>query len=60
MWADYLTVTQGGDGWEEVLDAWAPILVIAADDAFVARLAAAGWTELHADDDGTVMRASGQ
>ena len=38
VWADYLTVTQGGDGWEEVLDAWAPTLVIAADDAFVARL----------------------
>ena len=60
VWADYLTVTQGGDGWEDVLAAWAPTLVIAADDAFVARLAAAGWTELHADEDGTVMRAPGQ
>ncbi len=60
VWADYLTVTQGADGWQDVLAAWAPTLVIAADDAFVARLAAAGWTELYADDDGTVMRAPGQ
>ena len=60
VWADYLTVTQGGDGWEDVLAAWAPTLVIATDDAFAARLAAAGWTELHADEDGTVMRAPGR
>ena len=30
VWADYLTVTQGGDGWEDVLAAWAPTLVVAA------------------------------
>ena len=60
VWADYLTVTQGADGWEDVLAAWAPTLVVATDDALVARLAAVGWTELHADDDGTVMRAPGQ
>ena len=60
MWADYLTVTQGADGWQDVLAAWAPTLVVATDDALVARLAAVGWTELHADDDGTVMRAPGR
>ena len=60
VWADYLTITQGADGWQDVLAAWGPTLVIAADDAFAARLAAAGWAELYADDDGTVMRAPGQ
>ena len=60
VWSDYLRVTQGAEGWEDVLAAWAPTLVIAADDAFKARLAALGWTELHADDDGSVMRAPGQ
>jgi hypothetical protein len=59
VWADYLTVTQGGDGWENVLGAWDPTLVIATDQAFAERLVATGWTELHADADGSLLRSPG-
>ena len=55
VWADYLAVTRGGDGWEDILAAWSPALVVADDESFAARLAAVGWTAIHADADGTVL-----
>lgn len=58
VWDDYLTVTRGGEGWEQVLAAWEPALAVADDAGFAARLAAAGWTEVYADVDGTVFRRS--
>ena len=43
------------------LDDWGVTVVVAAgasEDAFVARLEAAGWTSTYSDDDGTVLRRS--
>jgi hypothetical protein len=59
VWADYFTITRGGEGWENALAAWAPALVVAEDSDFAERLVAAGWTEVHVDADGSVLRAPG-
>ena len=48
VWAGYLDGTQGGDGWEEVLEGGRPTLVDRRGTmSFVDRLAAAGTVELH-------------
>ena len=60
VWDDYERVVDGGDGWQQ-LDDWEVTVVVAAgasEDAFVARLEAAGWTTVYADGDGTVLRRS--
>ena len=59
VWADYVAVTQGGDGWQDVLASGSPELVVATDPAFAERLAGEGWTELHSDDDGSLLRSPG-
>ena len=59
VWGDYFAITRGAAGWEDALAAWDPALVVADNPAFAERLAAAGWTEVHADDDGSVFRAPG-
>jgi hypothetical protein len=59
VWTDYFAITRGADGWENALASWSPALVVADDPAFAERLVAAGWTEVHADDDGSVFRAPG-
>jgi hypothetical protein len=55
VWADYFAVTQGAGDWNEILSSWDPALIVTDDGSFSARLVAKGWTELHADDDGTVL-----
>jgi hypothetical protein len=59
VWADYLTVTQAGDDWEEVLVTWDPELVVADNGDFAERLVVLGWTKVYADSEGTVLRAPG-
>ncbi len=56
VWDDYEAVVDGQDGWQEILDRWGVTVVVtlADDEAFVARLAADGWVEIHRDDDGAV------
>lgn len=58
VWDDYDTVRTGADGWQDILASWAPTVIVATvkEDAFVARLEAAGWTKTYADDDGTILR----
>jgi hypothetical protein len=55
VWADYLAVTQGGLGWEDVLAAWDPTVIITDDPLFAERLVGAGWTEQYADPDGILL-----
>jgi len=59
VWDDYETVTQGRDGWQQILERWGVTLAVVpnGDDAFHARLTSAGWTELFADADGWLLRA---
>ena len=59
VWDDYEAVTQGRDGWQAILERWGVTLAVvpADDDAFHDRLTAAGWSELFADDDGSLLRA---
>ena len=58
VWDDFDTAHRGGDGWQQILAAWAPTFVVATKDEapFVARLKAAGWTEFYRDDEGTILR----
>jgi hypothetical protein len=55
IWSDYLLVTRGGAGWEDVLASWDAQLIVADDSAFVERLLAAGWTERYTDDAGSLL-----
>jgi hypothetical protein len=59
VWDDYEAVTQGRDGWQAILDRWGVTLAVVpkGDQAFHDRLTAAGWSELFADDDGSLLRA---
>ena len=59
VWDDYDAVHRGTDGWPAILASWAPTYVVATDDedAFVARLKAAGWRDAYQDDDGTILAA---
>jgi hypothetical protein len=59
VWEDYEAVTQGRDGWEEILGRWGVTLAVvpASDVAFHDRLVTAGWTKLFADGDGSLLRA---
>jgi hypothetical protein len=59
VWTDYFAITRGAAGWEGTLAAWDPALIVADDPAFTERLVAAGWTEVHADEDGSVLRPPG-
>jgi hypothetical protein len=59
VWEIYFVITRGADGWELALAAWSPALVVADDPSFADRLVDAGWTEIHADADGSVLRAPG-
>jgi hypothetical protein len=49
-------------GWEEVLDRWGVTIAVATaeEEGFAARLAAAGWVERYADDDGRILTAPGR
>ena len=57
VWDEYDTVRRGGEGWQQVLAAWAPTFVVATDDegVFIGRLKAAGWSDLYHDVDGTIL-----
>lgn len=59
VWTDYEVIRSGGPRWAEALARWHPAFVVATDDddAFVARLEAAGWHDLYHDDDGTILVA---
>lgn len=61
VWDDYDTVRSGGDGWQAILARWNPTFVVATDDedAFVARLEAAGWATTFEDQDGAVLQRTG-
>jgi len=61
VWDDYETVRGGGDGWQAILTRWNPTFVVATDDedAFVARLEAAGWAKTFEDQDGAVLQRTG-
>jgi hypothetical protein len=61
-WDDYDDVASGRDGWQGVLERWGVTLVTApaGDDAFGARLAAAGWQSAYAGNDGWVYLAPGR
>jgi hypothetical protein len=58
VWDDYETVTQGRDGWQEVLDRWGVTLIVvpAGDGDFLRRLTDAGWQTRYGDEDGFVLR----
>ena len=60
VWADYLAITQGSAGWEEVLATWDPQLIVASDPAFAERLIDVGWTERYADEDGILLARPSQ
>jgi hypothetical protein len=61
VWDDYDTVHRGGDGWQAILARWNPAFVVAldSDEAFAARLVAAGWAKTYADGDGVILTAPG-
>jgi hypothetical protein len=61
VWDDYDTVHRGGDGWQAILARWNPAFAVAAesDEAFAARLVAAGWAKTYADGDGVILTAPG-
>jgi hypothetical protein len=58
VWDDYEAVTQGRDGWQDILQRWGVTLIVvpASDDAFLERLVRAGWISVHTDDDGSLLR----
>jgi hypothetical protein len=58
VWEDYEAVTEGRDGWQDILARWEVDLVVASnrDDAFRDRLVESGWQIVHADDDGSLLR----
>jgi hypothetical protein len=57
VWDAYEAVAAGREGWPAILDAWAVDLVVVdpADRAFHDRLAAAGWMEAYAGEDGWIL-----
>jgi hypothetical protein len=60
VWDDYEAVTQGGDGWQSILERWDVTLAVVpkGDDEFRDRLVAAGWHVTFSDEDGALLRAS--
>jgi len=61
-WNEYDDVASGRDGWQAILGRWGVTLaaVSPGDDAFGARLAAAGWHSAYAGNDGWVYLAPGR
>jgi hypothetical protein len=61
-WNAIDAVETGGEGWAGQLGDWAvTIAVVRADDTGLSdRLTAAGWTRVHADEDGSVLLAPGR
>jgi hypothetical protein len=61
-WDDYETVASGRDGWQAVLERWQVTLAVvpAGDDAFAARLVAAGWRPEYEGKDGRLLTAPGR
>jgi hypothetical protein len=60
VWDDYERVSNGGAGWQDTLQDWGVTWFVTggdSSDAQVARLTAAGWTRVYADDDGAILRA---
>jgi hypothetical protein len=57
VWEDYETVTSGGAGWQELLDAWDVqfVVVPARDEAYHDRLVAEGWQVTFTDADGSLF-----
>ena len=57
VWTDYDVIRSGGPRWQETLARMNPKFIVATDDedAFVARLATAGWHDAYHDDDGTIL-----
>lgn len=58
VWAEYDVVRTGAPGWEAILDGWGVTLVALQPDelAMEQRLLGAGWTRVHIDVSGTVLR----
>jgi hypothetical protein len=61
-WDDYDDVTSGRDGWQAVFERWGVTMIVVSpgDDAFGARLAAAGWQSAYAGNDGRLFTKSGR
>ncbi len=57
VWDAYEGVIAGVDGWQAQLDEWdvAFVIVPTKETSFAARLDAAGWREVHTDDDGAIF-----
>ena len=56
VWADYVPVASGEEGWERILDRWGvTVAVVAAADTGAARTPGSppGWTETYVDADGS-------
>jgi hypothetical protein len=62
VWDDADVIRHGGDGWEAILNSWAPTIVVTVDDeaALRGRLAAAGWTAVYTDKDGAILTRDGR
>jgi hypothetical protein len=58
-WDTYENITSGGESWQAQLAAWGVTMVVVPDEdpAFASRLAAAGWKQVYADDDGSIVVA---
>ena len=57
VWDAYENVIDGVDGWQAQLAAWNVSFVVVAkpDEAFAARLSAAGWRPVYSDGDGSLF-----
>jgi hypothetical protein len=61
VWDDYVRITAGIEGWDTIVSRWGvTIAVVTADNVGLRdRLVSAGWTEIYADADGSVLRQNG-
>jgi hypothetical protein len=57
VWDDYVTVTSGRSGWEQVLESWGVTIVVTAreDAALEERLLSNGWRVQTASTDGAIL-----
>ena len=58
VWDDYVRITAGIEGWDTIVSRWGvTIAVVTADNPGLRdRLVSAGWREVYADADGSVLR----
>jgi hypothetical protein len=56
VWREHEAIYAGADGWQAILERWAPTIIVGElDAAFVRRLRAVGWSEVARDSDGVVL-----